>query len=105
MPNYQISIADASTETARWRQANPNSLKGFVLHKEDLQGVLNEPGVEKARIYLALDSNNKEKIVLVGVDSSGNDILYPANPANNQGVYDFSTPCPDMCGEANALNS
>jgi hypothetical protein len=85
---------------------------------DDFQAVLKEKGVVSVRMYLGLriDENNhiQEKMLCVGVDSAGRDII-PAreraqgqgadDPEDDSGIFDFSHPCPPLCNTASSVLS
>lgn len=100
MPNHDISLQAASEKTANFRNAHANLEKVFTLNKQALVQILSQEGCEELRWYLSVENTeqpNKINMVLVGVDSSGNDMT--------SGVLKNSTfGCPPNCSEANELN-
>ncbi len=86
--DYQIPLSEAELWTTIWRRACRDNCKSFLLHIEDLMGVLTEMGVLKregksnnykyiegtnrdVRAYMAIDPKrglpgNGEKVLLVG---------------------------------------
>ncbi|UCS92355.1 hypothetical protein KZP23_16835 [Echinicola marina] len=71
-------------------------VNGFLIPLIDLQEVMAEPGVTNVRTYIGIDDNDMEKLLIVGVDENGNDMI---DEAKGQSIYDFTQPCPPMCGE------
>ena len=119
-----ITLRKAIKWTARWRKLkaclNPQErCRAFNIPKIDLQEVLQEEGVASVRAYMGLQEqidehgNLKfiEKLVIVGVDAEGKDML-PVDESNNNAflfeedgyVYDFTAPCPDVCDDQSPLN-
>lgn len=98
-----IDLESAAQMTAAWRTfVNDNAidphlkqLRGFLIPDTDLSSVLGE-GAVSCRVYLAYDPQVPRglpfKLVVVGVDAAGADILTH--------VYDFTNPCPDSCGNS-----
>jgi len=109
-----ISLQDGIAWTTNWRESGHQlSARSFTLGGDEFAAILNEPGVEQVRLYLALavDPDNPpeliEKLICVGVDRDGKDIIYgPENPRpegdEGTGIYDFSNPCPPLCNPNNS---
>ena len=108
-----VSLSEAADWTRAWRDSTQDGIstslwtdihfKGFEIPREDLAEVLDEPGMYKARIYLGIKqgadgAKDTAKVVLVGVDSLGNDMT-------SGYILDYSHPCPPGCGDSNPLNS
>lgn len=89
--NYQIPLAQAVEWTTIWRIACPTNCKAFLIHIEDLMGVMEEMGVlenkggnmykykeghnNDIRAYMAIDpklgqkgKSPEEKILIVGTE-------------------------------------
>jgi hypothetical protein len=102
-----ISLSDAATMTSNYRSANPgsNTILGHFWGKNKIQSLFNQTGCVGLRVYYGINgsgSSSAPELVLVGVDSSGNDIL---TPTTNPLILDRSTPCPPTCSSSNSLNS
>ncbi len=75
--------------------------------KEFLEKLLDEPGCAGLRIYQAIDDAGIGRVVLVGVDEKGNDLL----PRKDDGTLLVDTDeaadallrCPDQCGQNSPL--
>ena len=114
---YSIALSDACRYTRRWREAG-NSIKAFTIDTQELTDIITELGVKhmkevkQVRVYFGIKDDNKEALVLVGVDEFGNDItsfMKPESAAKvegeeESGTYDFTRPCPDTCDEESPLN-
>ncbi|MBI9034332.1 MAG: hypothetical protein JEZ03_07665 [Bacteroidales bacterium] len=103
----EIPIATAIDWVRRWKHARKDQLwwaghvfNAFLIPHNDLQGILDE-GATDARAYMGINEREEIKLILVGVDANGKDMidadLYP--------VYDFTTPCPPICDLGSLLNS
>lgn len=60
---------------ANFRKSNPKHTHAFYFGCELFENLLKEPGCVGIRIYYAQDDDGSPKMVLVGVDKSGRDIL------------------------------
>jgi hypothetical protein len=100
MDQDQITLRVATTITTNWRNANPGSVKSFLVPIEDLRGILSDSDAAYARVYLCLDGG-MEKIIFVGANGSKQDILPTLNrpDAPNSEIYDFTIPCPPTCDD------
>jgi hypothetical protein len=92
-----ITPQEAAAMTAKYRDKNPNKVKAHYLGKTKIQQLLDQSGAVGIRIYYGIDETNKQQVILVGVNSSGNDILSL--------ILDRGMPCPSDCSEQNILNS
>lgn len=93
----QITLVEGGDMTGRYRDNNPNELKGHFFGKDILNRILSQEGCMGIRMYYAEDAKGKKELVIVGADASENDMT--------QLVADLSKPCPSRCGIANDLNS
>ncbi|MCU0421967.1 MAG: hypothetical protein MUC81_04070 [Bacteroidia bacterium] len=92
-----IDITEASTLTTNYRNANPNGIKAFFMGRDILLDILNQQGCMGIRVYYGLDNAGAQKLVFVGADANGDDMLGL--------IADKGRPCPEDCGKANSLNS
>lgn len=101
----QITLRTATDWTTNWRDRHPE-LISFLVPMEDLKGVINEIpiGAESARVYLGLTDSGEHKLIFVGANELEQDIiLNEQNPdAQVSGLYDFSNPCPPICGDTSS---
>jgi len=85
----------------RWRESSENlDLKGFWIPGSDLRDVMDERGVVDARTYMAIDDNSNFHLLIVGVDSNGNDMI---DEDKGWYIYDFTQPCPATCSATGPL--
>jgi hypothetical protein len=93
-----ITLAEASVLTANYRIQTKSPVKGGMFWKEAIERVINQPDVIGMRYYYARQENGTPALVLVGVDTKGNDVY--------RGVLaEVSWLCPPFCPEVNVLNS
>ncbi len=100
-PVNTVSLGEARAWSKKWTDdisaTNMPLVQGFRLPAEDLREVLHED-ITYARFYLGkIASTGEYKMVVVGVDSLGNDML-DSTATPPQLVYDVSFPCPTACG-------
>lgn len=97
--NQEINLTTASAMTKAYRDANPGQILGHFFGKKILEDILAQTGCVGIRVYYGLEGTAATKeLVLVGVDSSGNDLT--------SGVLgDRSFKSPPYTGTTNSLNS
>lgn len=106
LPPNAIEVATAQIWVEKWRDSDQVlPKKGFLIPKIDITEVMAEAEVANVRTYMAIDPDDgndmtKYHLLVVGVDSSGNDML---DPDKGQYVYDFTQPCPATCSSTGAL--
>jgi hypothetical protein len=95
-----LDLTTAKEWTANYRINHPGETESHFFGNEIIQQILNEAGCIGIRIYYATDEAGNKKLLLVGVDEMGNNLL-PAEGARVDGegntVADYSFPCPNMC--------
>lgn len=94
-----ITLETAQEWAARWKRQQGkynenNPLKAFWIPGIDFTQVMEETGVKDVRAYLGIDENEVEKLMIVGVDEEGNDMI---DEGKGWYIYDFSEPCPNKC--------
>ncbi len=95
----KITLAEGATLTANYRHTiTTGTVIGHFFGKDILQSILAQSGCVGIRMYHAIDENGIKNLVLVGVDSSQNDLVSGI-------VADRSVICPPMGCTLNALNS
>ena len=97
-PPNTVPLKEARGWAATWEKAFSSiDVQGWVLPADDLRDILDEK-VDSARFYIGqIESTGEFKLVIVGVDRNGNDML-DSTATPPQLVYDLSTPCPTACG-------
>jgi hypothetical protein len=88
-----ISLADAQRWAANWRSNPSTTVKAFLIPGIDITELAAEGG-QDVRAYLGMDDNGVAKLILVAVDSNGEDMV---DEAKEHYIYDFTTPCPTTC--------
>ena len=96
--NHDISLSEASQWTANYRNANPGQVIAHALGSGAITAILTQSGCVGIRVYYALNNEGEKQIVIVGVDSQGNDLY-------NGLLADRTFNCPPICSTANPLNS
>lgn len=95
-----IPLPEAEVWQDNWIESenlanDPTKIRSFLIPLVDLQQVINEMGVANARGVLGITPQGEYKFMLVGVDDSGQTMV---NPLLDQHIYDFTQPCPPVCG-------
>lgn len=94
MTQNTITLEQAQLWAANWRK-NPNpDVIAFLIPEIDLTQVIAEPETVNVRTYLGIDENDRCKLMIVGVDSNGNDLI---DDSRGQYIYDFSSACKPDC--------
>ena len=93
MSDFQITLEQAVTYIRTWRNtARQESAKAHLIAKEALLDVMDPSDVVSGRAYLGKDENGDEKLIFVGVDANGKDLIYDTHI-----LTDRSLPCPPYC--------
>lgn len=100
MTQNTITLEQAQLWAANWRKSGTNSVKAYWIPKIDVTEVLAEENVADVRGYLGIDENGEYKMMLVGVDADGNDLI---DDTKGQYIYDFTRACPDFCDTKSPL--
>lgn len=93
----QITLQVGSDMTERYRDENPNELKGHFFGRDILLEILKQEDCMGIRMYYGIDDDGEKALVIVGADSNEDDMTGL--------VADLSMPCPNRCGSSNSLNS
>ncbi len=96
--NHVVTLDQATKYVQNFKQ-NPvaPSIKGGYFERNIFDKILAQGGVVGIRYYYAAKDDGSPTLVLVGVDSTGNDMV--------QGVVGESIfPCPPICGSTNQLS-
>ena len=109
--DQRVSLATAADYTKRYQRSAPASEKAGFFFADGLRQLLDQSGVAGMRIYHGLDESGRYRMVLVGVDAEGNDIVKgAARPRPKSAAYamlasgsgeavllDTHFPCPPFC--------
>lgn len=94
MSQNTITLAQAQQWAQNWRN-NPNpDVIAFLIPEIDLTQVIEERDTVNVRTYLGIDDDNRCKLMIVGVDASGNDLI---DDSKGQYIYDLTTACQPDC--------
>lgn len=89
-----ISLSKAQSWARTWRSNPENTVKAHLIPQIDVTELLAEENVVDIRAYIGVDENGENKLMLVGVDADGNDLI---DEEAGQYIYDFTLPCPNTC--------
>ncbi|MGX7668967.1 hypothetical protein [Flavobacterium pedocola] len=95
-----ITLQTAQAWAQKWRSTPGATVKAHLIPQVDITQLMNEKDVVDVRAYIGIDENGENKLMLVGVDANGNDLI---NDADEQYIYDFTRPCPDTCDTKSPL--
>ncbi len=109
-----ISLSTAVDMTTLYRQdretilslayKNQNILaKCETFDRDVFDSVLSQSGCTGIRVYYGMDPNNKVHAVIVGVNSSNEDIIFPNT--DNSLIIENAQRCPENCPPSSVLNS
>lgn len=111
-----ITLAIAEDMTALYRQNREAVLAEDYQNKEilalnetfpasEVEDVLKQTGCVGLRIYYGMDENQKVHAILVGVNSSDEDILPSSSTEVNSNILEQAIRCPQVCPPPSSLNS
>lgn len=113
--NHFISVADAKTMTARFRDQKENVLDAAyrgrdlltvceTFNRDAFDTILAKPACVGLRIYLGMDADMKVKLIIVGVDSNNDDLLpeqsTTGGATGDVDIIERGVPCPPWCPNA-----
>lgn len=105
--NTAISLSTAQKWVEAWSKKNISG-ENFIaslIPMYDANQIIAE-GAVNLRGYNGYDEEaGLYKLILVGVDEKGNDIISTANPdrEDGSGIYDLTLPCPNTCSTTSPL--
>ena len=94
MAENVIPLETAQNWAARWRENPVNVVKAFLIPHDDFTQLLAQGNVDDIRAYVGIDDNGTHKLMLVGVDKDGSDLI---DADKQEYIYDFTQPCPNFC--------
>jgi hypothetical protein len=108
MPNkHIIDLTKAAEMTERYRRNVPKDGDGvYVLKlggsfdKDAINQLTAQTKFDGLRYYFALNDKKEMTVVLVAIDSNGNDII-----GTGAIILDHASLCPFDCGTSNVLNT
>lgn len=95
--------------TENWQKEN--FIKAFLFHKNDIACLAQHRDVVCVRFYIGIikneDGSDEPDMIVVGVNSDNEDIIYDDTVTKNElvisGIYDFELPCPKLCDPKRTL--
>ena len=95
---HSMSAPEAAELTQAFRDANaPGTVIAGYFDRAVLDQVLSESGVAGLRIYQGINPDGSPALVVVGVDSQGDDLVEGT-------IAERHRPCPPFCGRSSALS-
>ena len=119
MPNnHFISLDEACVLNKKFRQKRETMLdaayrnqevlpKCETFDREAFDHLLDRPGCVAVRVYLGMDNSNKIRLVIVGVDEEGRDMLpeFDLDEVNDNKILEMGRRCPFDCPPTSPLNA
>lgn len=97
--DHSISLPDASTMTQRFRNTiTPGATIAEYFGADAINNILAQTDCVGIRVYYGLDSANVPNLVILGVDTNGDDLYFGLLAENGK-------KCPPSCATGNLLNS
>ena len=95
-----IDLATARQWVANYKTQNPGQVVAHYFGKDIIQHILLENDCSGIRIYYALDDKGARQLLVVGVNTKGDNLL-PEEGSEGGGnqIADYSFPCPPYCGQ------
>ena len=99
MSDFTITLDEAQKWATSWRTTPPKDLaKGHWIPGEALTELLATEGVVNVRAYMGVDETGTQKLMFVGVDADGKDLIDDSHL-----IYDSTQPCPKNCDPTSPL--
>lgn len=94
-----INKVEAKELIQNYKEANIDSIKrAFRYDKNLLEEVLSDNSeCSGLRIYMGLNDDGDQCLVIVGVDGNGKDLT-------DNKILEYGTPCPDHCDNSSYFN-
>ena len=96
-----ISLETAQDWANRWKEVQNNNktpqITAFLIPGIDVSQALKPEKAVDVRTYLGIDETDIPRLIIVGVDKNGNDLI---DEANGYYIYDFTLPCPRYCNDS-----
>lgn len=104
VPGNTIDIQTAVNWARDWRSNPDPGVKAFFIPKDDITGLLRDSSCTGVRAYLGWGSNDSKnseaKLMMVNVEG---DINNGGTDNIDNGIYDFTRPCPSKCDTTSSL--
>lgn len=99
-----IDLSLAKSWIENFRNSNDvNNIRSHYFGRNVIDDIFLQPNCTGLRIYYALKDNSEKVLIIVGVDSDGNNML-PISQTVTEGeniLADYSWPCPTVCNPPN----
>lgn len=95
-----ISVAEAKDKVKRYKGKYQNAKKAHFFGDSVLKEFLELPRCVGIRVYPVLNKDGSQTVLLVGVDSEGNNLFFEELVGKNDQdsyVYESTVPCPKFC--------
>lgn len=107
IPKNAVTLEQAQKWIANWKndqKMKRSSVTAYFIPHQDITDIQKEKGWINYRAYNAITDEGEFKLLIVGVDKDGNDMVnYPKSGAlenaQDDYVYDLTRPCPSYCSD------
>lgn len=97
--DHKIALTDAVELTRQHRKDHPKEPRAHFYHRAAFDTILAQSGVAGIRIYRGKGKGGEHHLILVGVDSAGEDMT--ASGA----IMQYCLPCPPFCSATSPLQA
>lgn len=100
-----LNTAKQWAKNFRDSQSKPDEVRSHYFGRDVIDQILQQLGCSGIRIYYVRNDKNEKELLILGVDSSGSNMLPPlsvAGPGDNS-IADMSFPCPPVCPQGSDL--
>lgn len=101
-PVNTISLETAQEWVKNWRSNPDNSVRSHLIPRIDMTQLLENKDTVDIRAYCGTDSEGLDKLMFVGIDAKGNDLI---DESKGYYIYDLTVPCPPKCPPTSLLNN
>lgn len=98
MAGETITLSDGEDWCSTFRSEYPGATKAYYYSKSNIESIIDQSGCTYLRIYRAVDAEENDCLVLVGADSSKDDMTGGTLMSNGD-------PCPSTCDTDSSLYS
>lgn len=96
-----INVTTAQAWASSWRNNPPKPLsKGHLIDVDAINDLIAAGGVASIRAYMGVNGSGVQKLMFVGVDADGNDLI---DSEEGYYIYPSDAACPSICDTTSPL--
>ncbi|GHN02479.1 hypothetical protein WSM22_39680 [Cytophagales bacterium WSM2-2] len=95
-----LPLVTAQRWTANFQKNDTKGIKAHFFGMDIIKQILSQSGCVGIRMYYALDDNGERKLLLIGVNANGDNLLPSTQMLDAEDpntIGDMSWPCPTYC--------